>query len=479
MAAGRSPQSGAMLYALITFVGLFLVTTVCAVVFYIKSEEYRTQNEAAKSEMLRIASAEQQRSLGRIVGRVSGNQTYLGAMKEQFDKLISIIAGVVPEEISADVKANDISIRIEKLMESLGPDASPAIGPDGVSLLGTIEALKGKLDAVRVQFAELTGLYKQLQDDFDSAKKENAFKESQLLEQMQQYRQNADDIQAKYDQLRQLMGASADEQIQALKDKLDAEQTRLKQKQMELAETQATLAKTEQALQDAIRKLEEIKRPPNIEQLAFKADAHILRVDLQNGLVYLDIGAADHVYRGLTFAVYDKAAPIPQDGQGKAEIEVFQVSANVSVARTVRSSKKNPIVQEDLVANLIWDSTTSNRFMVTGDFDINGDGRIDPDGAVRINEMIERWGGTVVDDVTIDTDFIIAGQPPQPLAKPSRDQADLDPMAQQRYERSLKSVDEYGEVLAKAKTLSVPVFNQKKFFYLIGYDTLMANNSGR
>ncbi len=479
MAAGRSSGSGAMLYALITFVGLFLVAVVCAVVFYVKSEEYRTQNENVKSEMLKIANITQQKSLGKIVGGLSGNKTYLGVMEEQFNKLISIIAGVMPEDIAADARANDISIRVAKLMELLGPDASPALGPNGVSLIGTIEALKGKIDAVRMQFAELVGQNRQLQEDFDAAKKESAFKETQLVEQTNRYQKNADDIQAKYDQLQQLMGASADEQIQSFKDKLENEQTKLKQKHLELTESQAALAKTEQALQEAVRKLEEIKRPPNIEQLAFKTDARILRVDLQNGLVYLDIGTKDHVYRGLTFAVYDRAAPIPEDGQGKAEIEVFQVSQNVSVARIVRSNKRNPIVQEDLVANLIWDSTASNRFVVAGDFDVNSDGKIDSDGAARIREMIERWGGTAVEGVTIDTDFVIAGQPPQPIAKPSRDEADLDPMTQQRYEQSLKSAGEYAAVLAGAKTLSVPVFNQKKFLYLIGFDTLMSQNSGR
>jgi hypothetical protein len=93
--------------------------------------------------------------------------------------------------------------------------------------------------------------------------------------------------------------------------------------------------------------------------------------------------------------------------------------------------------------------------------------------------MIERWGGTVAVGVTIYTDFVIAGQPPQPIAKPSRDEADLDPITQQRYEQSLKATGEYDAVLAGAKTLSVPVFNQKKFLYLIGFDTLMSQNSGR
>jgi hypothetical protein len=109
--------------------------------------------------------------------------------------------------------------------------------------------------------------------------------------------------------------------------------------------------------------------------------------------VYLDVGSENHVYRGLTFAVYDRNKQILEDEKGKAKIEVFQVEPKVSVARILNPNSKNPIVKEDIVVNLIWDSKTSNRFVVIGDF-VNSSGRTDPDGTRRIREMIERWGGT-------------------------------------------------------------------------------------
>ena len=77
-----------------------------------------------------------------------------------------------------------------------------------------------------------------------------------------------------------------------------------------------------------------------------------------------------------TFTGYSALAmaeSIPEDGKGKAEIEVFNVTKRIAAAKINRSSVKNPIVPEDIVANLIWDSQTSNRFVVVGDFDFDRD----------------------------------------------------------------------------------------------------------
>ena len=41
MPARRRKQSNAMLYTLITFVGLFIVATTIAVIYYVKAEEYK------------------------------------------------------------------------------------------------------------------------------------------------------------------------------------------------------------------------------------------------------------------------------------------------------------------------------------------------------------------------------------------------------------------------------------------------------
>ena len=98
------------------------------------------------------------------------------------------------------------------------------------------------------------------------------------------------------------------------------------------------------------------------------------------------------------------------------------------------------------------------------------------DGDQRIIELIERWGGYVADDITVNTDFLIVGIEPVSLRRPSQQELDMDPMAQQRYEMSVQKMRAYNQLLAKAANLGIPVFNQKRFLFLIGYDTLDNKN---
>ncbi|MHC4927355.1 MAG: hypothetical protein ACYTER_08510, partial [Planctomycetota bacterium] len=60
MAARQGTQSNAMLYTLITFVALFVIATVCAVIFYIKSEEHRTSDEASEAMLAEVANRTEQ-----------------------------------------------------------------------------------------------------------------------------------------------------------------------------------------------------------------------------------------------------------------------------------------------------------------------------------------------------------------------------------------------------------------------------------
>jgi hypothetical protein len=464
-----------MLYSLITFVGLFVIASVCAVVFYVKSEEYRTLHVTNRADVAKIASDREQATLSRIVGKPESGKSYLATMQGLVDKLYRAVTGQdASEEIPADVKVNEAIMQINTTLEALGPDANPAYGPDGVALLNTINDLKQKLDAARTQMQQMQDAYYALEGDMDESKLHLRQQQDLFLTELGTSQTLANDIRNQFDILQQQINKAKEEEILSYRERLENEQARLRQGQLDLQETERKMKETEVMLQDAIAKLEAIKPKPDVKVAAFKPDARIVRVDLQNGLVTLDVGTKDHVYRGLTFAIYQNNAPIPEDGQGKAEIEVFQVGQQVSVARIIRSDKRNPIVPDDLVVNLIWDSKSSNQFVVIGDFDINQDGRIDPDGNAQIKELIERWGGKIVDDITIDTDFVVVGIEPVIPIRPTQDDLDADPTAFQRYETARQKSEVYNKFLTKAGSLRVPVFSQKQFMYLIGYDTLAA-----
>ncbi|MHC5135445.1 MAG: BRCT domain-containing protein [Planctomycetota bacterium] len=434
MAARQASQSNAMLYSMITFVALFVIAAVFAV---------------------------QLRGVQEIV-----NNLYAFILGQQ-----------AAEKVSAAMQFNEISVEITKLNKDvLGQDVNPAIGPNGVALLKTIEGLKLKLDNSRTEIDDLEGINEDLQIDLDNATAQVEQNRQDFLAELEQFQSSYDKTRESFDNLKADMDNATAEQIETFQAKLDAEQSKLRQKQLDLQATEKKLDDSDTLLQDALTKLEAIKPKPDQEAQAYKPDAQIVRIDSQNGIIYLDAGIKDHVYRGLTFAIYDRNKPIPENGEGKAEIEVFQVSEQVSAARIVKSDTKDPIAKEDIVANLIWDRNTPNQFVVAGDFDFNNDGLIDADGAQRIAELIERYGGTVADTITVDTDFLIVGVEPVSLRRPTQQELDIDPMAQQRYEMSAKKIEAYNQILGKAGSLGIPVFNQKRFLYLIGYDTLMRKN---
>jgi hypothetical protein len=195
----------------------------------------------------------------------------------------------------------------------------------------------------------------------------------------------------------------------------------------------------------------------------------VLLVDDYSKIVHIDIGSEQHVYPGLTFGVYEQNVPIPKDGKGKGEIEVFNVAKNMSTARIVKSDSMNPILKGDVVANLVWSKDKPNIFVVSGDFDLDGNGTNDPEADNKIKALIENWGGQIEEAVSVNTTFVVLGSAPTVLERPTYDQLAIDPLAMDKYEASLKRLEDYKQVLKQAQTLNIPILNYDRFLYLIGY----------
>ncbi|MCK4998480.1 MAG: hypothetical protein KAS23_03060, partial [Anaerohalosphaera sp.] len=153
MAAGKSSQSNAMLYTVITFVGLFLLSTVLAVVFYVKFEDERTLRVKDKQKALELASVGEYSNIVKTVGQVKG-KSYIKAMQDYLDTLYSAITGEAMDG-SAVVKVADAVERINQTMEVLADDASGAFGIDGIDLLGTIKKLKAEIDNAKTRIDDI------------------------------------------------------------------------------------------------------------------------------------------------------------------------------------------------------------------------------------------------------------------------------------------------------------------------------------
>jgi hypothetical protein len=347
--------------------------------------------------------------------------------------------------------------------------------PNTIGLVRVIEKLKTKLDNTTNTELALHEQLERLKNRFDDAMAAGFEKEQTLLAEKEKYQQQVNEIKQDYNDLKTMLQQTSDQQVQTLMAHLDEEKDARKKLNQQLLKTEAELKITEERMKRAQEKLHALVPPPDSEIAAYKPDGKIILIDDSTKVVHLNIGSDNHVYRGLTFSVYEKNTPIPKDGRGKAEIEVFNVGKNISAARITRSDVKKPIIVDDIVANLIWDSSKTNVFVVAGEFDLDADGNIDYDAADKIKALIQKWGGKVADKISIDTDFLVLGTTPTVLRKPTFEQMEIDPMAMQKYEDSLQRLDSYQQVQTQAHALSIPVFNLERFLYFIGYKTLSAS----
>jgi len=458
-----------MLYTLITFVGLFIATTTVAVIYYVKAEEYKTGEADLQRDIDNLATDRERQALGTIVGTKQPNKTWLGTMVDYFDTTVSLVAGGVAEPTSAEVKVNNSNTEVSNALK-LAQEHNITIGdPNTTGLIQIVRRLKTELDKTINSQLETQKLLDDLEIRSENKDKANFEKEQTLLAEKDKLLQQVAEDDQRRKELSALLEQTTGEQVKTLRDQLQQTRDDMKALNDELLKTREELKVAQDDLKSEKEKLSKIEPGPDREVLAYEPDGQIILIDDQARVVHLNIGIDDHVYQGLTLTVYDRGTSVPEDGKGKAEIEVFDVAKTYSAARITQSELTKPILQGDIVANLIWDTDRTNVFVIAGDFDLDNDGAIDYNGADKIKTLIEKWGGRVADAISIDTDFLVLGKQPQVLQRPTLDELDIDPRAMEVYNASLQQLNRYNRLRDQAQSLWIPVFTYERFLYFIGY----------
>jgi hypothetical protein len=480
-----------MLYTLITFVALFIVATTVAVIYYVKAEELRTSRDDLQEQVDSLANREEVRSLGSIVGAKLSGRSNLGTVVEHLNSVVRLVVGNPVPITSAEVKVANSTKAIDPLLErakafitlptppapdpnTIDPNNPPDpndVKPVQVALTSLIGDLLTKLDQTTQQRDTSEKQLGTLRKRFDDAVTTMQQTEQNLTAKVTEYYQQVQDIKTDYNNLRVLVQQNSDERAQTLLDQLDKTKAEAGRLNQDLLKTKAELNVAQGRLVGALAAVNDIKPSPDIESTAFKADGQIILVDEAASTVHINLGSEDRIYRGLTFSVYDRAGGIPRDGKPKAQVEVLAVERRVSTARILSSERKNPIALGDSVANLIWDAGRQNRFVIAGEFDLDRDGKTDYDGIRKIEALVQKWGGTVAQDVSADTDFVILGTDPSVPAEPTLNEQTEDPLAMQRYNAARQTSDRYQQIRQRSESLRVPIFNYDRFLSFTGYAT--------
>ncbi len=474
MPIGKKSASDTTLYALIAFVALFIIAATVAVVFYLNFEEQRGIAETAQRRLDEIASPDELQKIGALVGTDERpRKTRLRSMLDYLNQAVSLIVPGESGERSAEVKVQEAATKVREMVAAIAKQNPELTDVDpNSSMLQITEKLRTVLANTKASEAAAKEELATLQNRFDDAMKASLEKEQALLAEKEKFQQQFEKARAGYDELKVLLEKKTDEQVRDLYSKLDEERTGHEETNKQLLRSQAEFRTAEERIQRILKEdVWPIRPPPDVEVKAFEPDGKVILVDSQSKIVHINLGGNDHVYRGLTFSIYDKNQPIPRDGRGKAEIEVYNVSDSISTARIIRSEPRNPIVADDIAANLIWDSREKNTFVVAGDFDLNGDGVSDADAPEKLEGLVKGWGGKVADSVTVNTDFVILGTPPKIPPRPTLEQMEIYPDAMEKYENSVERLANYKQVQSQAEALWIPILNADRFLYFIGYKT--------
>ncbi len=441
-------------YALIIFVFLFLVATTLAVYLHIERDkavkgreeaELRNQKLASRGELKDPRISELMRKYDEKVRAGKTRETVVGQLVMQVNELTQKINGVVTTPEDAIAKTDALYTKIGTFgglieMARSAYDQRDAKEEEANVFKKERNDALDERDKVKSSYDELVSQYKDWKDrnnaEIESLKKkmgELTAEQAKLLA----------EAKAAWDQIRQ----EKDKKVAELTDQLHAADNRTRK-------AQDIAAVYKKKIDDMRVRLEAITKP----------DGKIVSV-AEGGLCFIDLGATDGVEAGFTFAVYPQSG-IPKDGASKGSITVMSVGQDVSRCRVAKQDKISPVIPDDLVANVAFDSVRKWRFLIEGFFDLHGTGRPTPQGTVEAKLLLKRLGAAVADKVGVDVDFVIMGAEP-PV--PTRPDQDAPPAVWEAWRVAVEVQKRYRIVKKLAKDLGIPIRNTNWFLDTTGY----------
>jgi predicted nucleic acid-binding Zn-ribbon protein len=411
----------------------------------------------------------------RGTGGFNPNASVVDVLLKERDDLAKLAAGDADYSKAVNSANNTIQTAMKRASTAGG-----ATMPSSGNLSDTVNALSNALTARQTEVdnlkTQLADANKKLQAN---AGEIQAMRQA-MDQQLAQVRAQADaataaagtDRTSKDEQLKKI-SSDFDAQLKAATENINQQQVQIGDLNKQINDKNIMIAQLQQRLGD-IR--------PNVANMDVRqADGKITSLP-GNGVAYIDLGSGDHVVPGMTFEVYDRAQGVPPPGDpatienlpaGKGSIEVLRVGPTNTECRVVKTQLGQNINEGDIIANVVYDKNHKNAFYVYGNFDLTKDGPPGPNDQPRpqdaevIKRLIKDWGGTVVDKINVNTDFVVIGKEPV-VPEYTKEQLN-DPLMVAAYNKSQDELQKYDAVVDQAKALHIPILNQPRFLYMTGY----------
>jgi hypothetical protein len=492
MAVSTQGSRGGLIATIVIFVVLWLVMTIMWIYSNTQLTKQTQALESLTKKYQEVASSSALSSEGdvqqllnakdKIAGDLQGGQTAVDIALAEIRRLTRRINNTPSSNFAdADQAATDAIARAEKALGTAGATSQPAAAgrganaAAGTSLVAELDKLSAALSqqiltnkdqgkqlaAVKADLDKRAGAwdaqFAELNNKLADAEKRATDATNQTMEAQKKY--EAAIGSASTDA--QKTAAEAGNQVQQL--------------QQDLAKANATIAADNKKVNDLSNKLSSVRGDVK-NSVVRQPDGNIIRIPSQQ-TVYINLGQGDHVPVGMTFEVYDKNEGVPPlttepTGNsnlptGKASIEVVRVGQNSSECRVVHLTPGATLSEGDIIANLVYDKNTTYNFVVFGVFDVDGNNVYTAQEADVIKSLVTRWGGKVQDKINANTDFVVLGKEPEVPALTKEEME--DPVLKSKYDKAVADLKAYQDVMNQASELHIPIMNQNRFMYYVGY----------
>ncbi|MCH8967156.1 MAG: hypothetical protein IID43_05720 [Planctomycetes bacterium] len=463
MARATQQSAGAMTVWMIIFAALWLTSTVFLIVLYTGQSELTADNDRLRRANARWASSQEQQSIELIKNLVDGGPTAVGILEDARRQTARLATGDEADD------ATTVRSKRDSLVDEIRRDAlvSDADGFRDASLLEGMSRLYAAFKAQHGQLGDASSRLEELGSEVARLGQENTEQADGFEQQIAELGKTVvasesgrADERARRDQAVETLQREFESRRAQNDADLDEERRRNAQLERDLSELRQRFTAQEE-------KFGALMIGPAVLATAREPDGRILTAIPGDNVVYIDLGRGHRLILGLQFAVYAADASIPADGRAKAQIEVVSISQASAECSILWVAQNQIIEQDDLIANPVYDRSRAQAFLIIGEFDLNRDGIADSGGKAVVASLVSDWGGTVTNELTVRTDFVVLGAaPPKPRGEGRRDLS-----AEQAAQRSRAQAvwDRYVDTVTTAKALSVPVLSQDVFLNFLGY----------
>jgi len=463
--ATRSGGVSGVIFALVAFVFLFVLSGALAVLFYTQKTDNAEQAAEAQRQLKQVISQTE---------RTGSEYSRLDAQRRDEGRTIFGQLVVNSQNLKRWL-TGDGAIPMDRVSSEL----ETAGVPEGSNALAQLRQIRADLSTAREQV-------NQLQQGDEQRSEKLAAMEDRYQEQQQQYEQTINGLQSKIDELQASFNeaeAAAREEREQLRQTYEDYKTearnQLNQKDTKIRSLNNEIAKLQARIDELVRVINANRL--SAPDMTLEADGELIEVVPAENVVYINLGRNDNLVLGMTFEVFDAETGVRTevrqngrtehvDGKGTVEVVRFSEDGKTATCRIIRRSYGEPIVKGDLVSNIVYDKDRAFHFFVSGQFDLDQDGKATSAERQRVLNLIRQWGGIVVDqeEMPVDTDFLVIGEQlefPEPLP-------DNPPPTPEEIAARVARKEAYvqqQELVGLARELSIPILNQNRFLTLIGY----------